>query len=192
MSNEARLYKHYKEVIAPALNEKFKYGSVMQVPVLNKIVLNRGVGDAVGDKKLIDAATEELGLITGQRPVVTIAKKSISNFKLRDGMPIGAKVTLRRRVMYEFLDRFINVAAPRIRDFRGLPVKGFDGRGNFTMGIKEQIIFPEINIEKVNRIDGLDITFVTSAPNDEEAFELLKLFGMPFQGVDRSEIVKVS
>lgn len=187
MSNEARLYKRYREEIIPALNEKFNYQSIMQVPVLQKIVLNRGVGDAVGDKKLVDAAIEELSLISGQRPVVNLAKKSISNFKLRDGMPIGAKVTLRRTMMYEFLDRFINVATPRIRDFRGIPVKGFDGRGNFTMGIKEQIIFPEINLEKVNRIDGLDITFVTTAPTDEEAFELLKLFGMPFQGVNKQE-----
>ncbi len=192
MSNETRLYKRYKEQIVSALNEQFKYDSIMQVPRLEKIVLNRGVGDAVGDKKLIDAAVEELGLISGQRPIVTLAKKSISNFKLRDGMPIGAKVTLRKTMMYEFLDRFINVATPRIRDFRGIPVKGFDGRGNFTMGIKEQIIFPEINLEKINRISGMDITFVTSAQTDEEAFQLLKLFGMPFQNVKKKEEAQAS
>jgi len=189
MASEPRLYSKYKEQIAPALNEKFQYKSVMQIPRLEKIVLNRGVGDAVGDKKLIDAAVEELGLITGQQPIVTKAKKSISNFKLREEMPIGAKVTLRKVYMYEFLDRLINVALPRVRDFRGLPSKGFDGRGNFNMGIKEQIIFPEINVDKINRIAGLDITFVTSAPTDEEAFELLKQFGMPFQGAKKAQAV---
>ena len=183
MAQEPRLLTKYKETIVPALNEKFQYSSIMQVPKLEKIVLNRGVGDAVGDKKLIDSAVEEFALISGQRPIVTYAKKSISNFKLRAGMPIGVKVTLRRVSMYEFLDRFINVALPRVRDFRGIPSKGFDGRGNFTMGIKEQIIFPEINVDKISRISGLDVTFVTSAKTDEEAFELLKLFNMPFQGV---------
>lgn len=183
MAQEPRLLTVYKSEIVPALNEKFQYSSIMQVPRLEKIVLNRGVGDAVGDKKLIDSAVEEFALISGQRPVVTYAKKSISNFKLRAGMPIGCKVTLRRVKMYEFLDRFINVALPRVRDFRGIPSKGFDGRGNFTMGVKEQIIFPEINVDKISRISGLDVTFVTSARTDEEAFELLKLFKMPFQGV---------
>lgn len=192
MAIKTRLYQQYREQIIPALNEKFKYKSIMQVPALQKIVINRGVGDAVGDKKLIDAAVEELGMITGQRPIVTKAKQSISNFKLREEMPIGAKVTLRRTQMYEFLDRFINVAMPRVRDFRGIPVKGFDGRGNFNMGIKEQIIFPEINVDKINRIDGMDICFVTSAPNDEEAFELLKLFGMPFQGVNKTQQAQAS
>lgn len=192
MAEETRLYKQYKEQIIPALNEKFKYKSIMQVPALQKVVINRGVGDAVGDKKLIDAAVEEITLISGQRPIITKAKQSISNFKLREEMPIGVKVTLRRSRMYEFLDRFINVALPRVRDFRGIPVKGFDGRGNFTMGIKEQIIFPEINVDKINRIDGMDITFVTSAPNDEEAFELLKLFGMPFQGVNKTQEAQAS
>lgn len=192
MAEETRLYKKYKEQIIPALNEKFKYKSIMQVPMLQKVVINRGVGDAVGDKKLIDAAVEEITLISGQRPIVTKAKQSISNFKLREEMPIGVKVTLRRSRMYEFLDRFINVAMPRVRDFRGIPVKGFDGRGNFTMGIKEQIIFPEINVDKINRIDGMDITFVTSAPTDEEAFELLKLFGMPFQGVNKTQEAQAS
>lgn len=184
---EPRLYTKYKEEIVSALNKEFNYDSIMQVPVLQKIVLNRGVGDAVGDKKLIDAAVQEFSMISGQQPVVTIAKKSISNFKLRDGMPIGCKVTLRKVRMYEFLDRFINVALPRVRDFRGIPNKGFDGRGNFTMGIKEQIIFPEIDVDKINRIDGMDITFVTSAPTDEEAFALLKAFGMPFQGTENKQ-----
>ncbi|MEL6650229.1 MAG: 50S ribosomal protein L5 [Bacteroidota bacterium] len=181
MAYVPRLYTKYREEIVPAINKQFQYSSIMQVPVLEKIVMNRGVGDAVGDKKLIDATVQEFELITGQKPVVTIARKSISNFKLRDGMPIGCKVTLRRARMYDFLDRFINVAMPRVRDFRGIPVKGFDGRGNFTMGIKEQIIFPEINVDKINRISGMDITFVTSAPNDEEALALLRAFGMPFQ-----------
>jgi large subunit ribosomal protein L5 len=157
----------------------------MQVPRLEKIVLNRGVGDAVGDKKLIDHAVEEFSLIAGQRPVVTRSKKAISNFKLREDMPIGCKVTLRREHMYEFLDRFINVALPRVRDFRGVPTKGFDGKGNFTMGIKEQIIFPEINVDQINKIAGLDITFVTTARTDEEALALLKEFGMPFQGMKK-------
>ncbi|MEM7369250.1 MAG: 50S ribosomal protein L5 [Bacteroidota bacterium] len=189
MAQEPRLLTVYKETIVPALNEKFQYTSIMQVPKLDKIVLNRGVGDAVGDKKLIDSAVEEFALISGQRPVVTYSKKSISNFKLRAGMPIGCKVTLRRVKMYEFLDRFINVALPRVRDFRGIPSKGFDGRGNFTMGVKEQIIFPEINVDKISRISGLDVTFVTSARTDEEAFELLKLFKMPFQGIKQGNQV---
>jgi large subunit ribosomal protein L5 len=192
MNTKTRLYQKYREQIVPALNEKFKYKSIMQVPSLQKIVINRGVGDAVGDKKLIDAAVEELSAISGQRPIITKAKQSISNFKLREEMPIGTKVTLRRVQMYEFLDRFINVAMPRVRDFRGIPVKGFDGRGNFTMGIKEQIIFPEINVDKINRIDGMDITFVTNAPTDEEAFELLRLFGMPFQGTDKNKEAQAS
>lgn len=153
----------------------------MQVPKLEKIILSRGVGEAVSDKKLIDHSVKEFELISGQKPIVTKAKKSISNFKLRDGMPIGCKVTLRNIRMYEFLDRFINVALPRVRDFRGIPVKGFDGRGNFNMGIKEQIIFPEINVDQINKISGLDVTFVTSARTDEEALALLREFGMPFQ-----------
>jgi large subunit ribosomal protein L5 len=167
--------------------KEFNYTSVMQVPKLEKIILNRGVGDATGDKKLIDHALEELSLISGQKAVVTHARKSISNFKLREEMPIGAKVTLRSQYMYEFLDRFINVALPRVRDFRGIPVKGFDGRGNFSMGIKEQIIFPEINVDKINRIVGLDVTFVTSARTDEEALALLREFGMPFQGLNKTK-----
>lgn len=181
MAYVPRLYTKYREEIIPAVHKQFQYSSIMQVPVLEKIVMNRGVGDAVGDKKLIDATVQEFELITGQKPVVTIARKSISNFKLRDGMPIGCKVTLRKSKMYDFLDRFINVAMPRVRDFRGIPLKGFDGRGNFTLGIKEQIIFPEINVDKINRISGMDVTFVTSAKTDEEAIALLKAFGMPFQ-----------
>ena len=154
----------------------------MQVPKLEKIVLNRGVGEAVNDKKLIDDAVQEFSLITGQKPIVINSKKSISNFKLREGMPIGVKVTLRQEHMYEFLDRLINVALPRVRDFRGLRVKGFDGRGNFNMGVQEQIIFPEIDVDKIKQISGLEITFVTSAATDEEALALLREFGMPFQG----------
>ena len=182
-----RLLTKYKEQIGPALVKEFNYSTPMQVPKLEKIVLNRGVGDATGDKKLIDHALEELSMITGQKAIVTHAKKSVSNFKLREEMPIGAKVTLRGHYMYEFLDRFINVALPRVRDFRGIPVKGFDGRGNFSMGIKEQIIFPEINVDKINKIVGLDVTFVTSANTDEEALALLREFGMPFQGMNKTK-----
>ncbi|MBX7240631.1 MAG: 50S ribosomal protein L5 [Bacteroidia bacterium] len=182
MANETRLYIKYKEQIVPALMKDFNYKSVMQVPKLEKIVLSRGVGDAVSDKKLIDETVKEFQLIAGQHPAVTKAKQSISNFKLREGMPIGVKVTLRNAQMYEFLDRFLNVSLPRVRDFKGVPSKGFDGRGNYNLGIKEQIIFPEIDVDKINKISGLDITFVTSAKTDEEATALLKAFGMPFQG----------
>ncbi|MEO1383506.1 MAG: 50S ribosomal protein L5, partial [Bacteroidota bacterium] len=161
MAEQTRLHKKYNEEIVQALMDKFKYKSVMQIPKLEKIVLNRGIGEATGDKKLIDAAVEEFGLITGQKPVVTMARKSISNFRLREEMPIGCKVTLRTSRMYEFLDRFINIALPRVRDFRGIPTKGFDGKGNFNMGIKEQIIFPEIDVDKINRISGMDVCFVT-------------------------------
>lgn len=187
MKYEPRLFVKYKEDIIPALTKEFNYSTIMEVPHLEKIVINRGVGDAVSDKKLIDATVEEMAMVSGQRPVVTIAKTSISNFKLREGMPIGAKVTLRRSRMYDFLDRLINVALPRVRDFRGVPTKGFDGRGNFTLGVKEQIIFPEINVEKVNNIAGFDVTLVTSAPTDEEALALLREFGMPFQGLQRKQ-----
>lgn len=175
-----RLKDKYLNEIVSALKEKFEYTSVMQVPKLEKISINRGMGAAVADKKLIDMSVEELSTITGQRAVATKAKLSISNFKLREGMPIGAKVTLRGERMYEFLDRLMSVALPRVRDFRGISAKGFDGRGNYTLGVKEQIIFPEISIDKVNRITGMNITFVTSAQTDEECFELLKAFGMPF------------
>lgn len=183
-----RLQTKYNDEIISALQEKFQYKSSMQIPKLSKIVMNRGVGEAVGDKKAIDAAVEEIGLITGQKAVVIKAKQSISNFKLREEMAIGVKVTLRKVYMYEFLDRLINIALPRVRDFRGLPVKGFDGRGNFTMGVKEQIIFPEINVDKIQKIAGMDISFVTTANTDEEALELLRLFGMPFQGAKKQTV----
>lgn len=181
-----RLKERYLEEIVPQLKEKFAYKSVMQVPKITKISVNKGIGDAVADKKLVDTGVEELTTITGQKAVPTIAKKSVSNFKLRDGMPIGAKVTLRGDKMYEFLDRLMNVALPRVRDFRGVKDKGFDGRGNYTLGVKEQIIFPEISIDKVNRIDGMDVTIVTTANSDEESFELLKAFGMPFASTNKS------
>lgn len=182
MAYEERLYKKFKEEIVPALKEQFQYSSVMQVPKLEKICLSRGLGDAISDKKLLEASVNEFGLITGQKAVITISKKDISNFKLRKGMPIGCKVTLRSINMYEFLDRLVNIAIPRVRDFRGISPKGFDGRGNYTFGVKEQIIFPEIDVDKIDRIQGLDITFVTSAKTDEEGLALLKHFGMPFQG----------
>ena len=176
----AGLQKKYTDEIVPALMEQFGYSSVMQTPRLQKIVLNSGVGQAIADKKLIDVAQEELTLITGQKAVQTISKKDISNFKLRRGMPIGVKVTLRRERMYEFLERLVVVALPRIRDFKGVSAK-FDGRGNYTMGITEQIIFPEIDIDKISKIMGLEITFVTSASTDEEGTALLKAFGIPFK-----------
>lgn len=175
-----RLKDKYNKEIIPALKEKFQYKSVMQVPKLEKISINKGIGAAVADKKLVDAGIEELGIITGQKAVPTIAKNSVSNFKLREGMPIGARVTLRGDKMFEFLDRLMSVALPRVRDFRGISDKGFDGRGNYTLGVKEQIIFPEISIDKVTRISGMNITFVTSANTDEESYELLKAFGLPF------------
>lgn len=181
MSSIPRLKTRYKEEILPALKEKYAYKSVMQVPHLEKICLNQGVGAGVTDKKLIDNAVEEMTIISGQRAVATKSKKDISNFKLRKHMPVGVRVTLRDRKMYEFLDRLISVALPRIRDFRGISDKGFDGRGNYTMGVTEQIIFPEINIDKINTIAGMDITFVTSAATDAEALELLKQFGLPFK-----------
>lgn len=162
------------------LKDQFQYKSVMQVPRLTKIVINKGIGAAVADKKLVDVGVEELTQITGQKAVPTIAKKAVSNFKLREGMPIGAKVTLRGNKMYEFLDRLTTVALPRVRDFKGISDKGFDGRGNYTFGVKEQIIFPEISIDKVSRISGMDITFVTTAGSDNESYELLKALGMPF------------
>lgn len=175
-----RLKKQYLEEIVPAIKQKFAYKSVMQVPKLLKISVNKGIGEAVADKKLIDVGIAELSLITGQKSVPTYAKKSVSNFKLREGMPIGARVTLRGDKMYEFLDRLVSVSLPRVRDFKGISDKSFDGRGNYTLGIKEQIIFPEISIDKVKKISGMDVTFVTSADTDEECLELLKMFGMPF------------
>lgn len=176
-----RLATKYKQDVVPALVKKFGYKTVMQTPKLEKICLNRGVNGAVNDKKLVDIAVDELTLITGQKAVPTMSKKDISNFKLRKGVPIGARVTLRGDKMYEFLDRFIAVALPRVRDFKGISDKSFDGRGNYTLGITEQIIFPEIDFDKINRITGLDITFVTSAANNQEAYELLKELGMPFR-----------
>lgn len=175
-----RLKEKYLKEIVPALKEKFQYQSVMQVPKIEKININKGVGIAVTDKKLIDVALEEITTIAGQKAVATKSKKAISNFKLREDMPIGVKVTLRGDRMYEFLDRLMSIALPRVRDFRGINPKGFDGRGNYTLGVKEQIIFPEISIDKVNKISGMDITLVTSAKTDEESYELLKAFGMPF------------
>lgn len=179
-----RLYEFYKEKIVPALMKRFGYKSVMQVPRLEKICLNMGVGAATQDQKLLQNAINELELIAGQRPAITLAKKAISNFKLRKGVPIGCRVTLRRARMYEFLDRFINIASPRIRDFRGFADKGFDGRGNYTLGVKEQIIFPEIDVDKVNKITGLDITFVIKSKSDEESYALLSEFGFPFRKKD--------
>ncbi|MBN8784157.1 MAG: 50S ribosomal protein L5 [Sphingobacteriales bacterium SCN 48-20] len=181
-----RLADKYKNEVAPALVKKFAYDSVMQAPRLEKICLNRGVNGAVSDKKLVDIAVDELTTITGQKAVATNSKKDISNFKLRKNMPIGARVTLRGDKMYEFLDRLIAVALPRVRDFKGINEKAFDGRGNYTLGVTEQIIFPEIDIDKVNKITGLDITFVTTANTDEEAYELLKELGMPFKNIKRN------
>ncbi|MCZ0755246.1 50S ribosomal protein L5 [Anoxybacillus sp. J5B_2022] len=176
-----RLKEKYVKEVTPALMSKFNYKSVMQVPKIEKIVINMGVGDAVQNAKALDSAVEELALISGQKPVVTRAKKSIAGFRLREGMPIGAKVTLRGERMYEFLDKLISVSLPRVRDFRGVSKKAFDGRGNYTLGIKEQLIFPEIDYDKVNKVRGMDIVIVTTAKTDEEARELLTLLGMPFQ-----------
>ncbi|MBA4196651.1 MAG: 50S ribosomal protein L5 [Chitinophaga sp.] len=178
-----RLADKYKKEVVPALLKKFAYKSVMQAPKLEKICINRGVNGAVNDKKLIDVAIGELEQITGQKAVPTLSKKDISNFKLRKGMPIGAKVTLRGDMMYEFLDRLVSVALPRVRDFKGISDKAFDGRGNYTLGVTEQIIFPEIDIDKVSKITGMDITFVTTAQSNEEAYELLKELGMPFKNI---------
>jgi large subunit ribosomal protein L5 len=179
--SEARLYTQYKDEIISNLLEQFEYENVMAVPKLEKIVINSGVGEAVENEKILDTVTDNLAKISGQKPVTTKAKKSISNFKTRDGMPIGCKVTLRKKKMYEFLDRLINLALPRTRDFQGVPDKSFDGRGNYTLGVKEHTIFPEINTDDVDNIHGMDITFVTTAESDEEAYALLKEFGMPFQ-----------
>lgn len=181
MAYTARLYDKYKEEIIPQLMEKFNYSSVMEVPRLVKISINQGVGAATQDKKLVQNAVDEMTMISGQRAVATYAKKAISNFKLREEMPIGSRVTLRRTKMYEFLDRLIAVALPRVRDFRGVSNKAFDGRGNYTLGITEQIVFPEIDIDKMDNINGMNITFVTTANTDQEAMELLKLLGIPFK-----------
>ncbi|AMO87296.1 large subunit ribosomal protein L5 [Solibacillus kalamii] len=177
----SRLKEKYSNEVSPALMSKFEYKSVMQVPKVEKIVINMGVGDAVQNSKALDVAVEELTIITGQKPVVTKAKKSIAGFRLREGQAIGAKVTLRGERMYEFLDKLISIALPRVRDFRGVSKKAFDGRGNYTLGVKEQLIFPEIDYDKVSKVRGMDIVIVTTANSDEEARELLTQFGMPFQ-----------
>ena len=177
----SRLKEKYLNEVSSALMSKFEYKSVMQIPKVEKIVINMGVGDAVQNSKALDAAVEELTIITGQKPVVTKAKKSIAGFRLREGMPIGAKVTLRGERMYEFLDKLISISLPRVRDFRGVSKKAFDGRGNYTLGVKEQLIFPEIDYDKVSKVRGMDIVIVTTANSDDEARELLTQFGMPFQ-----------
>lgn len=177
----SRFKEKFEKEVTPALMSKFEYTSVMQVPKVDKIVINMGVGDAVQNTKALDAAVEDLTIISGQKPVVTKAKKSIAGFRLREGMPIGTKVTLRGERMYEFLDKLISVSLPRVRDFRGVSKRAFDGRGNYTLGVKEQLIFPEIDYDKVSKIRGMDINIVTTANSDEEAHELLKQFGMPFQ-----------
>jgi large subunit ribosomal protein L5 len=181
MSYTPRLKEYYDKVVAPQLKEQFGYTSVMQVPKLVKISINQGIGSATQDKKLIDVYQQELTTLAGQKAVPTIARKSVSNFKLREGMPIGVRVTLRKARMFEFLDRLITVALPRVRDFQGVNDKSFDGRGNFSMGVTEQIIFPEIDLDKITKINGMDITFVTTAKTDAEAFALLKALGIPFK-----------
>jgi large subunit ribosomal protein L5 len=186
MATGLRFKELYNDVVFKQLQEKFNYKSSMEVPKLVKICVNQGIGAATQDKKLVDAAVNEMTTITGQKAVATKAKASISNFKLREGMPIGARVTLRREKMYEFLDRLITVALPRVRDFKGINDKSFDGRGNYSMGITEQIIFPEIDIDKITRVTGLDITFVTTAKTDAEAYELLKLLGLPFKNLNNN------
>lgn len=180
MSYIPRLKKQYQDEIVPTLQKQFGFTSIMRVPRIEKIILSQGIGEAVADKKIIDSALEDIAIITGQKPIATISKKDVSNFKLRKGMPIGTKVTLRGEKMYEFLDRLISIALPRTRDFRGVPARGFDGHGNFNMGVKEHIIFPEIDIDKVNKILGMDITFVTSTDVDEEAKALMAAFHFPF------------
>lgn len=177
----ARLKEKFNSEIAPALQQKFGYKNIMQIPRLEKVVINMGVGEAISNSKAIDSAVGDLTKIAGQKPVVTKAKKSIAAFKLREGMPIGTKVTLRGERMYEFVDRLLNVALPRVRDFRGVSAKAFDGRGNYTVGIKEQLIFPEIEYDKIDKLRGMDVVFVTTAKSDEEAREMLRLFGMPFR-----------
>jgi large subunit ribosomal protein L5 len=177
----ARLQDRYKAEIVPKLKEKFGYRNVMQVPKLSKVVVNMGLGDAIENVKVIDTAAAEIAIITGQKPVVTKARKSIANFKLREGVPIGVMVTLRRDQMYHFLDKLIGIALPRVRDFKGVSPRGFDGRGNYTLGIKEQIMFPEVNYDKIDKIRGMNITIVTTARTDEEGLELLRLMGMPFR-----------
>ena len=184
----ARLQQKYRDEVVPALMKRFGYKSVMQVPRLQKICLNQGVKGAVSDKKLIDDAMNEMTMISGQKAVPTLSTKDISNFKLRKAMPIGVRVTLRGNTMFEFLDRLVSISLPRVRDFKGINEKAFDGRGNYTMGVTEQIIFPEINIDKVNRISGMDVTFVTTAKTNEEAYELLREMGMPFRNMIKTDV----
>lgn len=178
----ARLKDMYKSEVVPALKERFNYANVMQVPKIDKVVINVGVGEATQDPKVLDACVQDIMTITGQKPVITKAKKSIAAFKVREGMPVGVKVTLRGERMYEFLDRLISIALPRIRDFQGVSSKSFDGRGNYSLGLREQLIFPEISYDKIDKIRGLEVVMATTAETDEEAFELLKLMGMPFRG----------
>lgn len=180
--DEARLQRHYRENVVPTLRERFGYDNPHEIPRVEKVVLNVGVGEAADDHRLLESVVEEVAAIAGQKPIVTRARKSISNFNLRQGQPVGVKVTLRKRRMYEFLDRLVSVAIPRIRDFRGLPQRSFDGRGNYTMGIQEQIIFPEVDIEEVREVHGMDITVVTTTDRDDEAFTLLRELGFPFRG----------
>jgi large subunit ribosomal protein L5 len=187
MEYTPRLKTKYQEEIVPALLKQFNYKSVMQVPKLKKISVNQGIGDAITDKKMIDTGIEEMSMITGQRAVPTKSKKDISNFKLRKGMPVGVRVTLRGERMYEFLERLVAVTLPRVRDFRGISDKGFDGRGNYSFGVPEQIVFPEIDLDKVNHINGMDVTFVTSANTDMECLALLKEFGLPFKNQNKEE-----
>jgi large subunit ribosomal protein L5 len=177
----SRLQTYYKETVVPQLLEKFQFSNVMEVPKITKVTLNMGVGEAVGDKKIMDRAVGDMTAISGQKPIVNLARKSVASFKIRDGWPVGCKVTLRREKMYEFLDRLVNIAIPRIRDFRGLNRKSFDGRGNYSMGVKEQIMFPEIDYDQIDVIRGLDITITTNAKNDEEALALLQAFNFPFK-----------
>jgi len=179
-----RLHEYYRETVRPKLAKEFGYVNANQVPKLEKIVVNVGVGEASRDPKMLDSVVEALTVITGQRPIVNRARKAISNFSLREGMPVGVSVTLRGNHMYEFLDRFINIAVPRIRDFRGLPMRSFDGRGNYTVGVKEQVIFPEVDYDRIQKIHGMDITFVTTTDKDDEALALLRDMGMPFRGVE--------
>ncbi len=181
MATEARLYTQFKKEVLPKLKKDFDYTNNLGVPKLTKITINVGVGEAVNDRKRLDDVVNSVATITGQRPVITTARKSISNFKLREGMPIGCKVTLRGKIMYEFLDRLINLALPRTRDFQGIPDRSFDGRGNYNLGIREHTIFPEVNTDKIEWIHGMDVAFITTAPNDEQAFSLLKYLGMPFR-----------
>ena len=183
-AREPRLLRHYKDHVRPTLKEQFGFTNAHQIPIIEKVVVNVGVGEATKNQKLLDSIVSELTIISGQKPIINRSRKSISNFSLREGMPVGVSVTLRKKMMYEFLDRLVTAAIPRVRDFRGLPTRSFDGRGNYTMGVKEQIIFPEINYDKVQEVHGMDITVVTSTDKDDEAYALLRQMGFPFRGDD--------